>query len=150
QVGQHGRRRFVHGLEQPATEHTMVDHWAPGEQRHAEIAVDPSDPLRLAEHVKAEWMLEVELRFGFAVTHLLLEIRLDGVAAEMPHHGGRAEANGVPAVLQPPTEVDVISGSAVNGVEAADLIERRLEEGHVATGNVFGHLVFYEHVRRTA
>ena len=53
-------------------------------------------------------------------------------------------------LLQPPAEVDVVAGDPEALVEAADLLEHVLAEGHVAAGDVLGLAVGDEHVDRAA
>src|SRR6185312_15079794 len=54
-----------------------------------------AEPFRLAEEVEAKGMLAIDQRLGFAIAALLADIGFDRVAAEMPDHRRRAEADGV-------------------------------------------------------
>ena len=88
-------------------------------------------------------MLEVEERLRLAVAHLLLEIGADRVSSEVPDDCDRAEADRIAGVLQAPAKIDVVAGGGIEDVEAADLLQHGLLEGHVAAGNVLSH-----HVRK--
>ena len=68
----------------------------------------------------------------------------------MPDHGRRMKAERPAALLQPPADVDVVAGRAEARIEAADGFEGRSAEGHVASGNVLGHLIRDEYVHGAA
>ena len=68
----------------------------------------------------------------------------------MPDNGGGAEGNHTAALLQAPAEVHIVTGLAVFGVEAADLIEGPAVKSHVAAGNVFRDDIGEKHVVRSA
>ena len=83
----------------------------------------------------------LEKRLGPPVADLLAPVGTDGVAAVMPDHGRRMKAERPAALLQPPADVDIIAGGAEARIEAADGLEGLSAEGHVASGNVLGHLI---------
>src|SRR4029453_1566048 len=101
---EHRRRRFVQGLEQRTTESAVVDHWPAQEERMLEVGVDAPQPLRLPEQIEAVGMLEEQQRLRGAVAHLLLDVGLHRVAAEVPDYGGGADADPLPVRLQPPAQ----------------------------------------------
>src|SRR5215471_15691353 len=68
----------------------------------------------------------------------------------VPNHGGRAEAQRSASLLQAPAEIHIISGDAKLRIEPAGFFERRPSEGHVAAGNVLGHLVGKQNMYRSA
>ena len=55
-----------------------------------------------------------------------------------------------PRFLQAPADVDVVAGDPEPLVEAADLLQRRLAEGHVAARHVLGLAVGDQDVDRPA
>ena len=68
----------------------------------------------------------------------------------MPDNGGRTEGDDLPLLLETPAEVDVVSGLAVFGIEAANLIKGPAVEGHVASWNVLGNHVGEQDMARTS
>src|SRR5579863_1116809 len=68
----------------------------------------------------------------------------------VPHHGGRMEPDGHAEFLEAPTNIDVVSGSPVEGVPTADSLKRRFANSEVTTGDMFGQIVAHQHVNRTA
>jgi len=68
----------------------------------------------------------------------------------MPDHRGRAEADGMPGILEAPADVDIIAGGAVDRVEAAEPQQNLAAERHVATGDMLGDLVAEQDMRRAA
>src|SRR5262249_47284651 len=131
EIRKYRRRRLVECLEQSPAEGSVVDNRAPRKQRLRKIAVNASEPLRLSEEIEAIGMLDVEERLGLPVSHLLLDVGFDGVAAEVPHDRRGAEADRVALILQTPAEVDVVASGSEQGIEAVDLLEDRLPKGHV-------------------
>src|SRR5215218_3700043 len=93
--------------------------------------------------------LTLQEGFGFSVSLPLFPIRSDGIAAVMPDHGGGSESD-LAVLLQSPTGVHVISGGAVNRIEAADRLQGRAPHCKVATGNVFRDFVSQQHLDGTA
>src|SRR6185437_363421 len=95
--------RLVERLEQAAAEHARIDHRpARQEERCGKIAIDAAEPFLLAEKIEADRVLRIDQRLGFAVAALLADIGFDRVAAEMPDHGRRAEADRVARILEAP------------------------------------------------
>ena len=70
--------------------------------------VDPPYPADMPERVAPLWPFVLELRLRFAIAVLLLPISADRVAAVVPHHSGRAEADRPPPILQSPTQIDIV------------------------------------------
>src|SRR5215213_3517539 len=94
--------------------------------------------------------LALEQRLGLPVLELLLEVVAGRAAAMVPDDRAGAEAHGPAAVLQPPADVDVVTGDPELVVEAADLLQPVLPEGHVAGWDVRGDLIRQQHVDRPA
>src|SRR4030095_10688716 len=87
-------------------------------------------------------------RLGLAVSELLPEIAPHRVPAPVGDHGSRAEPERLSGVLQAPADVDVVPGGPELLVEAADPLQRRPAEGHVAAGEVLGLAVADQNVDR--
>ncbi len=85
-------RLAVDGLEQARAEEAVIDHIAPDAHADFVAAVDLAAPVAGAERVEVIGVLVFQQRLGFAVAALLLEVRLDRVAAVMPDLGRRAKS----------------------------------------------------------
>src|SRR6266496_6346700 len=94
--------------------------------------INAPTPNAAAEAVEPLGVLAGQERLGFAVAGLLAQIGLHGRAAVVPDKSRRTEADLVFAVLQAPAEVHVIAGLAKHRIETAYLLQRPLEECHVA------------------
>src|SRR5215472_1678569 len=94
------------------------------------------------------WPFNRKLGLSFAVAALLLPIGADRITAVMPDHSRRAKANRPPPILQPPTQIDVISRRTKTRVEAVDREKRLSTKCHVAAGNVLGDLVREQDMER--
>src|SRR4029077_14839754 len=112
--------------------------------------IDAAEPFCLPEKVEAERVLRVDERLGLAVPPLLHAISGYCIAAEMPHHGGRAKADDIAGVLKAPADVDVVARGAIDWVETAEPDQRLAAEGHVAAGDVLRDFVAEQYMRRTA
>src|SRR5204863_5382152 len=121
EIREERRGRLVHRLEEPTAKRAEVDDRPAGEHAGRELAVDAPEPARLAEQIEAIRMLEVEERLRLAVPHLLLQVRLHGVAPVVPNGCRRAEADRVATVLETPADVHVVARRRVRRIEAADL-----------------------------
>ena len=94
-------------------------------------------------------MFESEERFGFTVTFLLFQKRAQSEAPMMPDNRGGTKGNDEAGLLQAPAKIDIVPGSMILGVEAADLFEGPTVKRHVTTGNVLGHGVGQQNVTRS-
>src|SRR5919106_3009050 len=129
-------RRVIHPLEQPRAKWAIVD-TPPGERQvGANAAIDPSGPLGHAKGIEFPWMLAEKHCLCLTIAHLLFEVGFDGLAAMMPHDGGRTEANSVAAILQPPADIHIVPGGGIRRIKPPHLGERRLAECHVTTWDV--------------
>ena len=59
-----------------------------------------------------------------------------------------AEGDQKALVLKPPADVDIVAGLEKMRIKPVDRLESLTAECHVATGDVFGNLVAYQHVGR--
>ena len=123
---------------------------APPRRLRRRRLVDPPRPARGAGAVVVGRPLALQQRLGLAVAVLLAQVAPDRVAAPVHDDRAGAEAEGAVRLLQPPAEVDVVSGDLEALVEAADLVEHVPAEGHVAAGDVLGLAVGDEDVDRAA
>src|SRR5207247_4696665 len=86
---------------------------------------------RVEKRIEAMGMPEVQERLGLAVAALLADVGLDGVAAEVPHHRRRAEADAMPALLNPPAQIHVVARGPEYRIEDVDLLEHLAPERQV-------------------
>ncbi len=139
----------VDGRERRRAEDAGV-HAAAGERAHKrQRTVDPAAPQHLPAN-ELLGMVRFEPGLAFAVAGLLPPVALHGGAVVMPDQRRRRKADGVAARLQAPADVDVVAGAQVDRIEAADRLERRLPERHVAARHVFGDAIVEQHVGRAA
>src|SRR5262245_56089138 len=89
-------------------------------------------------------------RFGAAVSHLLLQVSLQGVAPVMPDCGSGVEADGSALLDQSPTQVDVVSCRSELRVAAANCEQGVASEGHVAAWDMLGLSIANQHMDRSA
>src|SRR5437667_8510272 len=54
----------------------------------------------------------------------------------MPHDRSRAESNDAPGLLNSPAKINIISGFAVFGIEAANIVKRPSIKRHVTARNM--------------
>src|SRR5262249_46047337 len=127
----------------------MID---PGLQKclYDTLAVQPAMPGEMSCAVVLGRPFLREQRFCLRITLLLLQITAQRAAAVMPHDRRPCETDGPATFLQPPADVDVISGNAKTGIEASDLQELVASIGHVAAGDVLGEAVREQNVNGTA
>src|SRR5438309_7516018 len=85
-----------------------------------------------------------------AVVLLLLPVRAYRVAAMMPDHGSRTEAQFPAALLQTPADIDIVTGNTEKGIKATDGLKARFTKGHIAAWNMFRLLVGEQDMNRTA
>src|SRR6267378_1927428 len=123
-------------LEGRGAPHTVIDALPQQIAEPRAAGVNPPGPANMAERVAALRPFVFESRFGPAIAVLLLPISADRVAAVVPHHRCRAEADRPALVLQAPADVDIVAGRAKARVEAADRDQRLLAIRHIAAGNV--------------
>src|SRR6266542_6318157 len=95
---------------------------APGQVRGA-VAVNSPGPGSVSDPVEFVRPLALEHRLGPSVALLLAPISAHGIAAPMPDHRRRAEAQGPAFLLEAPANVDIVTRHAELGVEAADGLE---------------------------
>ena len=81
---------------------------------------------------------------GASVAPLLFEVFADGIAPVVPNHGSGTKAESPSPLLESPADIHVIAGSIKLRVEPPHGFECRLPEGHVAPGNMLGHLIRYQ------
>ena len=85
-----------------------------------------------------------------AVTALLLQVGLNGVATVMPDKPRVGKRNLAAPLEQPPTNVHVVTRRAKLRVEPVRFLERPSPKRHVTAGNVLRAAVVKHHVRRAA
>src|SRR5207249_7148593 len=90
----------------------VVDPSGRAEERRGRAAIHASGPRDVADPVVPVGPLARQLRLGLPVLPLLPPVRADGVAAMVPDHGRRTEADRPAALPQPPAEIDVVAGDA--------------------------------------
>src|SRR5262245_35717534 len=95
----------------------------------------------MAGRVVLGWPFAFEQRFSLPIGRLLFPLRSDRVPAWVPDHSGGVEPHRPPLFLQPPANVDIITGDTKLRVESPDRPEGSFAERHVAAGNVLCLLV---------
>src|SRR6266567_2550996 len=118
---------------------TSVYALAPGPPRCGRI--DSSAPARGADHRKAVGMASLHQCFTSPIAPLLTQVTSDRAPRVMPDQSRGMEPDLPVFVENPPAEIDVVSGNCIDGIEAAELLERCSSECHVAAGNVLGAVV---------
>src|SRR5215467_4180530 len=93
------------------------------------------------------FLLQQSLRAPIAL--LLLPIRLERVAAVMPHHRRGRETNHAD-LTQAPAGVDVVTGRAEDRIEAANLLQRLSPDREIASRNMLCNFVSQQNVDGTA
>ena len=68
----------------------------------------------------------------------------------VPHDGSRTESDDPSSLLDSPAKIDVVSGLAIFGIEAARAFERPPVKSHITTGNVLGDCVRKQNMTWTA
>jgi hypothetical protein len=136
------------GLEGARPPQAVVD--ARAAQRQRAAAVDAPAPGDVAGRVVLLRPGPLEQRLGATVAALLAPEAAHAAAAVVPHDGARMEAERPAARLQPPADVDVVAGDLELRIEAADRLQPRSAERHVAAGDVLGDGVAQQHVHGAA
>jgi hypothetical protein len=77
-------------LKKTRPEHTVIDHIVANAYADLIAAVDSAAPTAGAERIEVVRVLEFQQRFSFAVTALLLEIRLNGIPPIVPRERSRS------------------------------------------------------------
>ena len=103
-------------------------------------AAFPADPA----FGKAMGMFFKEEGFGMAIAHLLSKIFPGSGPAVVPDKGSSRKSKSESSVTKPPTEIDVVTSSLEDGVEAIDLskggfFDREMAAGQVLGGEVINH-----------
>ena len=91
-----------------------------------------------------------EKGFGLSVANLLTPITPDGCPSMVPDHRSSREPHGPSLFLQPPANINVVTGGPIQRVEAADRRQARTPECHIASGHMFGDLVGQENMKGPA
>ena len=86
-------------------------------------------------------MFERKQSFSLAVAALLFQVIAHRVAAEVPDHGSRTEADFVSFVLQAPANIHVVAGGAKDWIKAIDGFQRFAAECHIAAGDMLGDFI---------
>src|SRR6266568_7024605 len=136
----------VKGLKTGTSERAAIDNGRANQ--HAEVGggVNAAMPDTATERIKILRVLADQHGLGLAVAELLFEIGADGRAAIVPDESRGAEADLIASLLQAPAEIDVVSGPAEDGIEAADFSQSPFVEGHIAAGDVLGLAIGKHHM----
>src|SRR5215471_15092165 len=109
-------------------------------------AVQNSAPLAVAAAIEAIGVLETQERLGLAIAGLLTQIGPRVLTSMMPDECARSESDPISCLLQPPAQIDVVTGLAVSRVETVELQQDFPSKRHITTGNVFRDLIAFQHV----
>ena len=74
---------------------------------------------------------------ALAVAMLLLQVGCHRGSPVMPDKSRMGKADLVTAFLKSPADVDIVTGLAIDRIEAANLLQGPFVEDHVAAWNVF-------------
>src|SRR5205823_276731 len=116
-----GRLSGVQRLESRAAKKAAIDNRRPHQNPKTRGGINSTAPGAGSYGVEIFRMLAHQQGFCFPIAALLLEIRSDCGAPEMPNEGCRAETDFVACLLQPPANVGIITRLAEDRIEAADL-----------------------------
>src|SRR4029453_9323223 len=86
-------------------------------------------------------MFKAQQRLRFAVTVLLFQESAQRKPSVMPDDRGRTERDYPSTLLNSPTEIHVVAGLAIFGIESAHTFEGPTVKCHVTTGNMLGDCV---------
>src|SRR5207249_7612338 len=95
-------------------------------------------------------MFEAQQRFRFAIAVLLFQKSAKSKTPVVLNNRSWTESNDASSLLDSPAKIDVVSGLAIFGIEAAGIFKRPTVKSHVTTGNMLGDYVSKENMARTA
>src|SRR5438034_2340566 len=147
---EHARGRLIQRLERRGAPRAVIDARAPAEPATRRAAVDPPAPRGVPRAVVFLGPLRREERLGSTVAFLLLPERAHRVSPMVPHDRSWTEAELPTRLLQLPAHVHIVASDAELRIEAADRLQRRFPEGHVAARDVLRLPVGEDDVRRAA